>query len=49
MGVPVIEPLLVLNAKPEGKVGEIEYAFEFKAPPEFVALTVKMEFPTVTD
>ena len=49
VGVPEIDPVLVLKTNHEGKEGEIVYPFELIAPPEFDAITATIEFPTVTD
>ena len=49
VGVPEIVPEFALKLNPEGSVGEIEYPFALIAPPEFIGVATKIEFPTVTD
>jgi hypothetical protein len=47
VGVPEIEPLLLLNVSPDGRDGEIEKLLT--APPELLTLTVEIALLALTD
>jgi hypothetical protein len=47
VGVPEIEPLLLLNVSPDGREGEIEKLLT--APPELLTLTVEIALFALTD